>query len=96
MDEIRNLLSISLIIGSKDQLVALEAKAAYACAEYRKAEEELSRLRAQMYDPSGKTELERKIALESVCRVQQREVSDWKDLVALIAQRIQLGMELLR
>lgn len=78
------------------QLVTIEASAAYACEQYRKAEEALADLRGKMYDPSGKTELERRIALERICRVQQRKVDDWKDIVALIAQRIQLGMELLK
>lgn len=100
MQEIRELLSQPL---EKDnghllraQLADIEARAAYVSQEYRKVEEELADLRGKVYDPSLKTELERKVQMERATRATQLVVDEWGDLAKLISNRISLGQSFLR
>ena len=100
MEEIRNLLTQPLEKDNghilRGQLADIEARASYVSQMYRKAEEELADLRGKVYDPSLKTELERKVAMERICKATQRLVDEWADLAKLISNRVSLGQSFLR
>jgi hypothetical protein len=100
MNEVRELLALPLEKDNghllRSQLADIERHSAYVSQEYRKAEEILADMRGKVYDPSGRTELERKVAMERQTREYQRLTDEWGDLAKLIAQRLSMGQSFLR
>lgn len=100
MKEIRHILAQPLEKDSghllREQLSDTERFGAYVSQQYRAAEEVLADLRGKVYDPSLKTELERKVAMERVTREAQKTADEWQDLSKLISQRLSLGQSFLR
>lgn len=100
MNEIKDLLAIPLDHDNghtlREQMAAIEPYQVFASMKYREAAESLADMRGKVYDPSGKTELERKVTMERNTRAQQREADEWQDVAKSISTRISMGQTFLR
>lgn len=65
-----------------------------ACEEWRKAEKALIEAKGRFYDPSGRTDTERKIKLAYDVREQQDLADTWQDLVMILKQQVEMGRPL--
>lgn len=98
MNEIKTLLERPLdrdVERMRKQLTEIECKGAIATTEYHVAHEHLLNMRGVVYDPSKKTELERKIAMERQLKGEIRKVEEWADIKRLISERLELGKAML-
>lgn len=100
MDELNTLLAEPLDTDDghalTEQLAIRASWQARVSVMYREAEQELSKRRGQLFDPSLSSEDKRKISLEHAVRDFKLEADKLSDLADILKQHISLGQTLLR
>ncbi len=79
----------------REQLAKIEPWLVYASMQHREAAEHLADMRGIVFDPSRKTELERKVAMERDTKGAQRTADEWADIAKAISARISMGQSFL-
>ena len=64
------------------------------CHALREAEKTLTNAKGRLFDPSLSSEDKRKIALAHAVKEEQFEADTWRDLVAIMAQQVNMGRPL--